>query len=269
MNGLFAVERTITDTGPPMFALAPYGGSARRLVIAYKDRGRRELAETMGHALSAALPRLAERVPELAAGVPALSTLTPGKTPASFHDHSTRSARCGISGDNRSGSTVFHSRPSVSTRGAGGISRPGPPPIVSGGSSVESDTPQSGGSPLLWLVPAPSRAGAIRRRGGNHVTAALAVAATALAVRGVSTGLAPALRLTSGARDSVGLNATARAANLDGRVVFHSGAAPPRGASVVLVDDVITTGATVATCAAVLAAAGHRVHAVLGFTATV
>lgn len=41
--------------GPPMYALAPYEGPARRAVIAYKERGRRELAVSFGRLIGSAL----------------------------------------------------------------------------------------------------------------------------------------------------------------------------------------------------------------------
>jgi predicted amidophosphoribosyltransferase len=49
------VERS---TGPPMYALAGYEGAARRAVIAYKERGRRELAAPFGRLLAGALRQL-------------------------------------------------------------------------------------------------------------------------------------------------------------------------------------------------------------------
>ncbi len=97
----------------------------------------------------------------------------------------------------------------------------------------------------LWIVPAPSRRSAARRRGGDPVAAMATSAARLLAENGVACGVAPCLFTSGRAQDSVGLDAAARAANLAGRVRFRSSAAPGRGASVVLLDDVLTTGATV------------------------
>src|SRR5664279_505052 len=70
----------------------------------------------------------------------------------------------------------------------------------------------------LWLVPAPSRRSAARSRGGDPVRAMVRAAACTAAAGGHPTGVAPCLVTAGGARDSVGLDAAARAANLAGRV---------------------------------------------------
>jgi predicted amidophosphoribosyltransferase len=118
-----------------------------------------------------------------------------------------------------------------------------------------------------WLVPAPSRGRAARSRGGSHTLAVARVMAAALAGRGEPAAVAPALRLAAGTRDSAGLRAADRIANLTGRVLLRSSGAPPPGTPAVLLDDVVTTGATAAACVRELAAAGVEVTAVLALTA--
>ncbi|GAA0597720.1 ComF family protein [Kutzneria viridogrisea] len=119
-----------------------------------------------------------------------------------------------------------------------------------------------------WLVPVPSRRAAARKRGSQHVLVLARSCAAELARRGSPAAVAPALALRRGAVDSVGLDAAARAANLHGRVRPRSSGSPPAGTPVVLVDDVITTGATAAACAGALTAAGLEVTAVLALTST-
>ncbi|WP_438860633.1 hypothetical protein [Amycolatopsis solani] len=75
--------------------------------------------------------------------------------------------------------------------------------------------------------------------------------------------VAPALELAGSARDAVGLGRAQRVANLAGRLRFREAGRPPPGYLVVVLDDVITTGATAAACTRALAAAGVTVSAVL------
>jgi predicted amidophosphoribosyltransferase len=160
-------KRVTRSPGPPVYALAAYEGSSRRAVIAYKERGRRELAACFGRLIAEALP----------------------------------------------------------------------------------------GLPEADVVPAPSRPAAIRKRGFHHME--LVAAHTGAAVR-------PVLRLDRRAKDSVGLDPAGRAENLAGRL----SCGPVRGARVILIDDVITTGATVSACCGALEQAGAEVTAVVALTAT-
>lgn len=118
----------------------------------------------------------------------------------------------------------------------------------------------------VWLVPAPSRARASRVRGGPHMLRLAEHCAAALAEAGQPAAVAPALRLAAGARDAVGLDATRRAANLAGHVLPDPTGAPPAGSAVVLLDDVLTTGATAAACIRALASIDVHVAAVLALT---
>jgi predicted amidophosphoribosyltransferase len=118
-----------------------------------------------------------------------------------------------------------------------------------------------------WLVPAPSRAAAARRRGGSHLLRLARATAAALALRGQRAAVAPVLRFAPGVRDSVGLDRTARAANLAGRVRFREAAAPPPGTPVILLDDIVTTGATATACARELNHVGRPVSCVLALAA--
>ncbi|MGV9797954.1 ComF family protein [Mycobacterium sp. NPDC003449] len=107
----------------------------------------------------------------------------------------------------------------------------------------------------VTIVPAPTRRIAARRRGGDPVTR---MASVAVAGRhGI--GLVQALRMRALARDSVGLSGTARQRNIAGRVRLIGAVAH----EAVLVDDIVTTGATATESVRVLRCAGVRVAAVL------
>jgi len=108
----------------------------------------------------------------------------------------------------------------------------------------------------LTVVPAPTRRWAARRRGGDPVTR-MATAATRTRP---GIGVAAVLRTTALARDSVGLSVSARQRNITGRVLMRG---PAPGGEVVVVDDIVTTGATATEAVRVLAAAGAHVVAVL------
>ncbi|BBY28675.1 ComF family protein [Mycolicibacterium sediminis] len=105
----------------------------------------------------------------------------------------------------------------------------------------------------LTLVPAPTRATAARRRGGDPVARIARVAERP----GVD--VVEALRMRAFTRDSVGLSADARQRNVAGRVRLRRSV---RG-EVVLIDDVVTTGATACESVDVLHAAGAHVTAIL------
>ncbi len=108
----------------------------------------------------------------------------------------------------------------------------------------------------LTIVPAPTRRLAARRRGGDPV-ARLARAAVA---GHPDIAVTPALRTKALARDSVGLGTAARERNIAGRVLL-SGRRPRT--EVMIVDDIVTTGATARESVRILRAAGLRVAAVL------
>lgn len=110
------------------------------------------------------------------------------------------------------------------------------------------------GSPLT-VVPAPTRRLAARRRGGDPVTR---IASAATAAR-PDLRVVAALRTAGAAHDSVGLSITDRERNIAGRVRLRS---TPAG-EVLLVDDVVTTGATAREAVRTLRAGGVEVAAVL------
>ncbi|AQA01428.1 phosphoribosyltransferase [Mycobacterium sp. MS1601] len=110
----------------------------------------------------------------------------------------------------------------------------------------------------LALVPAPTRRIAARRRGGDPVSRLCASAVRAHPEIVVT----PALRLKRGTRDSVGLGSGDRQRNLAGRVHLDASKLISR-VDVLVVDDIVTTGATACESVRVLSTAGVRVAAVL------
>ena len=107
----------------------------------------------------------------------------------------------------------------------------------------------------LTVVPAPTRRWAARRRGGDPVTR---VALTATAGRRDVT-VVQALRTKALVADSVGLSSADRQRNIAGRVRIMR----PVHGEVVVVDDIVTTGATACESVRVLHTAGATVVAVL------
>jgi predicted amidophosphoribosyltransferase len=329
-----------------VFALARYRGVGRRLLIAYKERGRRDLAPSLGLALAEALAVLplkgtgagtasgdlgvaagtasVRRLPDgagpVSPQVPPAQVLSAGmafahRSPGLRGSAGTASAERPMAPERgtetasayqprepawrtetasadrlpgrlrRAGSAEVDRSPAAgSCAGTASVDRlPGRPRSVG---SAEADrspaaarcagtasadrsqghSPGTGAAPAprkLCLVPAPSRPSASRVRGGPHVERLAEAAASVLAARGFDVAVAPALELAGSARDAVGLGHAQRAANLAGRLRFRHAGRPPPGFPVVVLDDVVTTGATAAACVHALAAEGIAVSAVL------
>jgi predicted amidophosphoribosyltransferase len=174
---------------PPPFAVAPYAGPVRQLIVAHKERGLSGLTRPLGTALARAALTAAPR-----------------------------------------------------------------------------DVP-------LILVPVPSSAASVRRR-GHDPTLRLAEEAAHQATRAMTADgsrtregvtCVQALRHRRRVADQAGLTATARAENLTDALQAHPHLA---GRKVIVVDDVITTGATLTEAARALRAAGAEVPATAVIAAT-
>src|ERR1700761_443886 len=57
-DGPFEVRRPTVANGPPVHALGVYRDAARAVVLAFKERGRRDLALPLGRMMAAVLPTL-------------------------------------------------------------------------------------------------------------------------------------------------------------------------------------------------------------------
>lgn len=200
---LAGVPRRVEDAAPrldrldgveplPVWALAPYAGEVRELVVGWKDRGRVDLDRLL---------------------VPAVR------------------------------------------RAAGAVAGP--------------VAAAARGAPVL-VVPAPSTAAARRARGREHVVVLAGAVAQGLRDAGVPAHVVRALGRRGHSRDQVGLGARARGRNLATGVVVHrrASAEVASGAVCLLVDDVVTTGATLASAERALEAAQAEVVAALVVAAT-
>lgn len=108
-----------------------------------------------------------------------------------------------------------------------------------------------------WVVvPVPSAPGRIRERGFDLTGLLARRAVRRIRSAGVPLRLEPLLRQRPGVLDQAGLGARERRANLDRALEVCLQRSP---APVLLVDDIVTTGSTLAAAGTVLAQAGHRV----------
>lgn len=124
-----------------------------------------------------------------------------------------------------------------------------------------SDAP---GSTDVWVVPIPASRAARRRRGEDALLRVCRMAVDMLRSDGWRVSLRPILALTRQPRDQSTLTAGDRRANLQGALTC----ADARAARVVVVDDIVTTGSTLAEAARALRAAGARLEGAAAIAAT-
>ncbi|MCX2928306.1 ComF family protein [Streptomyces sp. NEAU-W12] len=116
--------------------------------------------------------------------------------------------------------------------------------------SGESGGPLHGDRGTVLLVPVPSARRAVRARGHDPALRIARAAAGALRRQGEPASVLPALRQRRGVADQSGLDAQERQANLAGALVVAPGCGRLlREGQVVLVDDLMTTGASLAEAA--------------------
>jgi predicted amidophosphoribosyltransferase len=134
--------------------------------------------------------------------------------------------------------------------------------------AVQAASRDRGGGRLL-LVPVPSSRSAIRQRGDDVVELLALRAARQLRAAGRAARVAHVLTQRRVVADSAGLSAASRATNLGGALGVRAGrGALLAGAAVVIVDDLVTTGATLTEAVRALGAAGADVVGAAAIAAT-
>jgi predicted amidophosphoribosyltransferase len=116
------------------------------------------------------------------------------------------------------------------------------------------------GRPLV-VLPVPSRPATVRARGHDPTLRLARRAARGVqrAEPGRVVTVAPVLRLARATADQAGLDAVGRAANLAGAMVVRPGAGVLGSHAVLVVDDVVTTGSTLAEAVRAVRSTGRRV----------
>ncbi len=116
----------------------------------------------------------------------------------------------------------------------------------------------------VGLVPVPTARAQVRRRGADPVKLLAVTAARHLRDHGQPAAAFPVLRRVRRTRDQTGLGRLERQANLEGAfAAVPSAARRCLGSEVVVVDDVLTTGASAREAVRALQAAGVPVAAVV------
>ncbi|WP_320780022.1 ComF family protein [Streptomyces sp. CRN 30] len=201
---------------PVVHAVAPYADEVRALLLAHKERGALGLAAPLGTALAGAVR----------AGLR-------GTGAEQVNGHGAGAVPDGVRG--------------VGPAPAGRRDATAVPPVAQGGAAVR--------EPVL-LVPVPSSRGAVRARGHDPARRIALAAAGELRRTGTPARVLGVLRQRRPVADQAGLDSRQRLENLAGALAVAAGGGRLlAGGRIVLVDDLMTTGASLAEAARALRAA--------------
>lgn len=245
---------------PVVHAAARYGDEVRAVLLAHKERGVLGLAGPLGTALAGAV-----RAGLGAACRGASAAGAPGARGVGAGDAAyggARGDRGAVCGGVRGGP------PGTCAGGDAGAVRAGAGPGAQGPAGAGAGVPGEGRAVLL--VPVPSARRAVRARGHDPARRIALAAAGELRGTGTPARVLAALRHRRAVLDQSGLDSRQRRDNLAGALAVAAGAERLlRGAgAVVLVDDLMTTGASLAEAArAVRESTGGPVVAAAGSAA--
>ncbi|MFD5639002.1 ComF family protein [Streptomyces sp. NPDC127077] len=231
-------------------AAAPYGDEVRAMLLAHKERGALALAAPLGAALAGAVR----------------AGLGPAGRPGPGGRLVAPQGRQGVGKGDVWGELE-------SRRGDARGERAGP---GGGGARVRETDVGTGGVPVretgaghgpVLLVPVPSARWAVRARGHDPVRRIALAAGRELRRAGTPARVLGVLRQRRAVADQSGLNSRQRAANVAGALEVVAGGERllAEGGRVVLVDDLMTTGASLAEAARAVRTAQSGVRA-LGWT---
>ncbi|MGW6402417.1 ComF family protein [Streptomyces sp. NPDC055134] len=256
---------------PVVHAAAPYQDAVRAVLLAHKERGALGLAESLGAALAGAvragLGETGDGGGDEGGGPVDRRTRAAGRTQAEAHtprDMRTQAGgvRTPASARTQAGvrsqstaRTQLGARPQPTARTQPGA-RPQPTARTQPGARPQPSPPPPPSTPLL-LIPVPSARKAVRARGHDPSRRIAYAAAAELRRVGLPARVCAALRQRRVVADQAGLNSRRRLANLAGALEVPAGASAllASGGRIVLVDDVITTGASLAEAARAIRAA--------------
>ncbi|MFI8786486.1 ComF family protein [Streptomyces sp. NPDC055105] len=247
---------------PVVHAAAPYQDAVRAVLLAHKERGALGLAEPLGAALAGAvragLSEAGSGGGGGGGGPVGGRTQADGRTQA--HARTQRDTHTQVRGvrgqagarTSAGDRTQAGARTSASARTPARMRAPASAPTQPA-VLVQPSTP-------LLLVPVPSARKAVRARGHDPARRIAYAAAAELRREGVPARVLAALRQRRAVADQAGLDSRRRLANLAGALEVPAGARAllASGGRIVLVDDVMTTGASLAEAARAMRAAVVR-----------